>query len=167
MLTTTKVFFFILGFSGQKKRKKHTRVYQLKNVTVMVQFQVTRLDAATPSHINKNIGFETPFDLFKTFVQTYGMSVYVDKMKRVYCFSMKKVYDNKVMKDWTITFKRVKQALKVTHENTICLKRTKTGLLSSCLNRKRKLIYQVTDGEDKFCRGATCVYLFTKEEPRI
>ncbi len=54
-------------------------------------------------YIAPNIGFDTQFDLFKAFVQLYGMSVLVDNAtKTVYCYTMQKIYDNKSLaRDWS------------------------------------------------------------------
>jgi len=53
--------------------------------------------------IARNIGFDTKLDLFKSFVQLYGLTVLVDnKSKQVYALSMKNLYANKVNAiDWS------------------------------------------------------------------
>ncbi len=149
------------------------------------QFEVTELDAETiPEggrlYINKNIGFETPFDLFKTFVQTYGMSVYVDKMKRVHCFSMKKVYDNKVIaKDWTNKLSKENRETSYiiegyAQENTISFEKDKeledkaTFFVNNQTLEKKKSLFTMKwqSGEDKFSSWHNLAYLpiYTKEE---
>lgn len=54
-------------------------------------------------YLADNLGFETQLDLFKTFVQLFGMTVYVDQATAtIYCYTMKKVYDNKaIARDWS------------------------------------------------------------------
>lgn len=150
------------------------------------QFHVTELDAETipeggSLYINKNIGFETPFDLFKTFVQTYGMSVYVDNsMKRVYCFSMKKVYDNKaIAKDWTNKLSKEDRETSYiiegyAQENTISFEKDKEledkatfFVFNQTLEKKKSLFTMKWQaGEDKFSSWHNLAYLpiYTKEE---
>lgn len=53
-----------------------------------------------------NTGFDKCFDLFKAFVQTYGLTCYVDNINRqVYCYTFKQLYENKAKaKDWSSKF---------------------------------------------------------------
>lgn len=54
-------------------------------------------------YISPNLGFDTQLDLFKMFVQLYGLTVHVDNQtKVVYAYTMQKVYDLKSQaKDWS------------------------------------------------------------------
>ena len=64
-------------------------------------------DVATPIggrlRLARSLGFEMQFDYFKAIVQALGLTVQVDNAnKRVYAFTMEKVYDNKQYAlDWT------------------------------------------------------------------
>lgn len=50
-----------------------------------------------------NIGFDTRGDLFKMFLQLFGLTAYADvENKIIYAYTMQKVYDNKsIAKDWS------------------------------------------------------------------
>ena len=54
-------------------------------------------------HAPRNLGFDTQFDYFKSFVQRYGLTVKVDhSTKTVHTYTMKQLYDNKVFaRDWS------------------------------------------------------------------
>ena len=68
----------------------------------------TNLDVNIPIggnlYLSKNLGFETQSDLFKAFVQLYGLTVHVDNnLKVVYAYTMQKLYDNKPnAKNWSL-----------------------------------------------------------------
>lgn len=53
--------------------------------------------------VSPNIGFEKQLDLFKAFVQLFGLTVFVDAIeKKIYAFTLEKVYQNKsIAKDWS------------------------------------------------------------------
>ena len=61
-------------------------------------------------HFSNNIGFDTQLDLFKNFVQLFGLTVGIDnETKTVKAYTMQKLYDNKqklydnkaIAKDWS------------------------------------------------------------------
>jgi len=54
-------------------------------------------------HFSRNLGFETQFDLFKAFVQLFGLTVDVNnETKIVRAYTMQELYDNKpIAKDWS------------------------------------------------------------------
>ncbi|MCD7972124.1 MAG: hypothetical protein LUG18_05570 [Candidatus Azobacteroides sp.] len=53
--------------------------------------------------LSKSLGFKTAKDLFKTFLQLFGLTAVVDnKKKKVYCYTMEEVYKNiSKAKDWS------------------------------------------------------------------
>ena len=54
-------------------------------------------------HLSKNLGFESQFDFFKAFVQSFGLTVRVDEAtKTVSAYTMEKLYNNKSKRlDWS------------------------------------------------------------------
>lgn len=54
-------------------------------------------------YISPNIGFEKQLDLFKAFVQLFGLIVFTDAIeKKIYAFTLEKIYENKsIAKDWS------------------------------------------------------------------
>ena len=54
-------------------------------------------------YFGNNTGFDTCLDLFKTFVQTYGLTVDIDNVNKVVkAYTMQKLYDNKAIAvDWS------------------------------------------------------------------
>lgn len=53
--------------------------------------------------ISPNLGFGNQFEFFKTFVQVFGLTVFVDnKQNKVYAYTFDKVYENiSIAKDWS------------------------------------------------------------------
>lgn len=63
----------------------------------------TKVQTGDNLYISPNIGFEKQLDLFKTFVQLFGMTVFTDAIeKKIYAFTLEKIYENKsIAKDWS------------------------------------------------------------------
>ncbi len=64
-------------------------------------------------YFGNNTGFTTYWDCFKTFCQTYGLTVYADENNKVVkAYTMDKLYENKsIAKDWSDKLSRENQEL--------------------------------------------------------
>ena len=64
-------------------------------------------------YFGNNTGFTTYWDCFKTFCQTYGLTVYVDENSKVVkAYTMDKLYENKtIAKDWSDKLSRENQEM--------------------------------------------------------
>ena len=86
----------VLGV-GRQSTYQGTFSYNLTGTTI-VENEVP-IDFKLP--LSKNLGFEMQSDYFRLMLQTFGLSLRVYK-KKVYAFTMEKVYDNKKYAlDWT------------------------------------------------------------------
>lgn len=72
------------------------------SITITEQ-EATEVPSGGTLFFQNNTGFEKYLDIFKAFVQTYGMTCYADNAnKRLYCYTFKQLYDNKNRaKDWS------------------------------------------------------------------
>lgn len=68
-----------------------------------VGFTTDEVPAGGKLYFGNNTGFDTCLDLFKTFIQTYGLTVDVDNVNKVAkAYTMQKLYDNKTIAvDWS------------------------------------------------------------------
>lgn len=87
-------------------------------LTMTSTIEITEIEAdyvptAGRLYFGNNLGFTTYLDLFKTFCQTYGLTVYVDEGdKKVEAYTMDKLYENKtIAKDWSDKLSRENQEM--------------------------------------------------------
>ena len=90
----------VLNFSGDAHSIKINNLSIAADITYISADEVP---TGGKLYFDNNTGFDTGLDLFKTFVQTYGLTVDVDNVnKEVRAYTMQKLYDNKsIAVDWS------------------------------------------------------------------
>lgn len=85
----------------------------MTSTIVITEIEADYVPTAGRLYFGNNLGFTTYLDLFKTFCQTYGLTVYVDEDdKKVEAYTMDKLYENKtIAKDWSDKLSRENQEM--------------------------------------------------------
>lgn len=88
------------------------------SVDMSGSFTITEIEAdevpiGGKLYFGNNTGFTTYWDCFKTFCQTYGLTVYADENSKVVkAYTMDKLYENKtIAKDWSDKLSRENQEM--------------------------------------------------------
>lgn len=90
----------VLNFSGDAHSIKINNLSIAADITYISADEVP---TGGKLYFANNTGFNTGLDLFKTFVQTYGLTVDVDNVNKIVrAYTMQKLYDNKAIAiDWS------------------------------------------------------------------
>lgn len=79
------------------------KISNLSIATTITYVSADEVPTGGKLYFSNNTGFETGLDLFKAFVQTYGLTVDVDNANKIVrAYTMRKLYDNKAIAvDWS------------------------------------------------------------------